>query len=111
MSGVNISPNYKQIMGLEDNEALLGGVVAVYYAGTLIGALLGKTITHTSFKVMMVLIRSGIGGWVGDKIGRIRTVLVGCAFACFGAALQTAAQNVAWMICSRIITGIGTGHL
>lgn len=46
MSGVNISPNYKQIMGLEDNEALLGGVVAVYYAGTLIGALLGKTITY-----------------------------------------------------------------
>ncbi|KAI7875883.1 general substrate transporter [Lichtheimia hyalospora FSU 10163] len=91
MSGVNISPNYKQIMGLEDNEALLGGVVAVYYAGTLIGALLG--------------------GWIGDKIGRIKTVLVGCAFACFGAALQTAAQNVAWMICSRIITGIGTGHL
>ena len=44
MSGVNISPNYKQIMGLEDNEALLGGVVAVYYAGTLIGALLGKII-------------------------------------------------------------------
>lgn len=41
MSGVNISPNYKQLMGLENNEALLGGVVAVYYAGTLIGALLG----------------------------------------------------------------------
>lgn len=37
--------------------------------------------------------------------------MVGCAFALFGAALQTAAQNVAWMICSRIITGIGTGHL
>ncbi|KAI7878478.1 general substrate transporter [Lichtheimia hyalospora FSU 10163] len=91
MSGVNISPHYRQLMGLEDNEALLGGVVAVYYAGTLIGALLG--------------------GWIGDKIGRIRTILVGCAFAIFGATLQTAAQNVAWMICSRIITGIGTGHL
>ena len=37
--------------------------------------------------------------------------MVGCAFAIFGATLQTAAQNVAWMICSRIITGIGTGHL
>lgn len=52
-----------------------------------------------------------VGGWIGDKIGRIRTILVGCAFAIFGATLQTAAQNVAWMICSRIITGIGTGHL
>jgi MFS family permease len=91
MSGVNISPDYVKIMGLESNEALLGGVVAVYYGGTLIGAL--------------------IGGWIGDKIGRIRTVILGCIIALFGAALQTSAQNVAWMICSRIITGVGTGHL
>ncbi|ORY95959.1 general substrate transporter [Syncephalastrum racemosum] len=91
MSGVNISPDYKNIMGLNDNEALLGGVVALYYVGTLVGALLG--------------------GWIGDKIGRIKTVVVGCIFAVFGAALQTGAQNVAWMICARIITGVGTGHL
>lgn len=37
MSGVNISPDYVELMGLETNEALLGGVVAVYYCGTLIG--------------------------------------------------------------------------
>lgn len=37
MSGVNISPDYVELMGLESNEALLGGVVAVYYCGTLIG--------------------------------------------------------------------------
>ncbi|KAI8884926.1 general substrate transporter [Backusella circina FSU 941] len=91
MSGVNISPDYVQIMGLESNEALLGGVVAVYYAGTLIGAL--------------------IGGWVGDKIGRIRTIILGSVIAMVGAALQTSAQNIAWMVCSRIITGVGTGHL
>ncbi|KAI9491200.1 general substrate transporter [Zychaea mexicana] len=91
MSGVNIAPDYKTTMGLWDNEALLGGIVAVYYAGTLIGALMG--------------------GYVGDKIGRIKCVVVGCIFAVFGAALQTAATNVPWMICSRIITGIGTGHL
>ncbi|KAI7846924.1 general substrate transporter [Circinella umbellata] len=91
MSGVNISPDYKDTMGLWDNEALLGGIVAVYYAGTLIGALMG--------------------GYVGDRIGRIKCVVVGCIIALFGAALQTAARNVPWMICSRIITGIGTGHL
>ncbi|KAG0182620.1 hypothetical protein DFQ29_003173 [Apophysomyces sp. BC1021] len=91
MSGVNISPDYIELMGLKSKEALLGGIVAVYYVGTLIGALMG--------------------GWIGDRIGRIRTVVVGCAFAIFGAALQTAAENVAWMMCARIITGIGTGHL
>ncbi|ORY98742.1 general substrate transporter [Syncephalastrum racemosum] len=91
MSAVNISPDYKAIMGLENNEALLGGVVAIYYAGTLMGALLG--------------------GYIGDKIGRIRTVIVGSLFAVFGACLQASAQNLAWMICARIITGVGTGHL
>ncbi|KAG2174391.1 hypothetical protein INT43_004414 [Umbelopsis isabellina] len=91
MSDVNIAPDYLQIMGLESNPALLGGVVAVYYAGCLIGALMG--------------------GYIGDRIGRIRTVVVGSGIAVIGAALQCSAQNVAWMICARIITGIGTGHL
>lgn len=91
MSGVNISPDYINIMGLQNNEALLGGIVAVYYAGTLIGALMG--------------------GSIGDKIGRIKTIILGCAIGIIGACLQTSAQNIAWMICSRIITGIGTGHL
>ncbi|KAI9498269.1 general substrate transporter [Zychaea mexicana] len=91
MSGVNISPDYINVMGLHGRNALLGGVVAVYYAGTLIGALMG--------------------GWIGDKIGRIKTVVVGSLIAIVGAVLQTAAQNVGWMMASRVITGIGTGHL
>ncbi|KAI9263052.1 general substrate transporter [Sporodiniella umbellata] len=91
MGGVNVSPDYIRVMGLESNEALLGGVVAVYYAGTLIGALMG--------------------GWIGDRIGRIKTVVLGAMIGIFGACLQTSAQNIAWMICSRIITGVGTGHL
>ncbi|KAG1436509.1 hypothetical protein G6F56_013530 [Rhizopus delemar] len=91
MGGVNVSPDYIELMGLESNEALLGGVVAVYYAGTLIGALMG--------------------GWIGDRIGRIKTVVFGSLIGIIGACLQTSAQNIAWMICSRIITGIGTGHL
>ncbi|KAI9480590.1 MAG: general substrate transporter [Benjaminiella poitrasii] len=91
MSGVNISPDYVSLMGLETNEALLGGVVAVYYAGTLIGALMA--------------------GWISDRTGRIKTIVLGCIIGVFGACLQTSAQNIAWMICSRIITGIGTGHL
>jgi len=91
MASVNVSPDYKDLMGLQNNEALLGGVVAVYYAGTLIGAL--------------------SGGSISDKIGRIKTIILGCAIAILGACLQTSAQNIAWMLCSRIITGVGTGHL
>lgn len=73
------------------NSLRQGGIVAIYYLGTLIGAL--------------------AGGYIGDRIGRIKTVVVGCAWAIFGASFQCSAQNVAWMCCARIITGIGTGHL
>ena len=45
-----------------------GGIVAIYYLGTSIGTLMG--------------------GSTSDRIGRIRTVLIGCFFAIFGAALQ-----------------------
>lgn len=45
-----------------------GGIVAIYYLGTTIGTLMG--------------------GSISDHIGRIRTVLIGCFFAIFGAALQ-----------------------
>ncbi|KAI8097542.1 general substrate transporter [Halteromyces radiatus] len=91
MGSVNLSDDYLDIMGLRYNAALLGGVVSLYYVGTLIGALMG--------------------GWIGDKIGRVRTVVVGCCFAILGAALQTSAQNLYWMIFTRILTGVGTGHL
>ncbi|GCB17610.1 sugar transporter STL1 [Aspergillus awamori] len=104
MSGVNNSKDYIDLMGfgytkVEDgeltpvvtNSLLQGGIVSVYYLGTLCGAL--------------------IGGWIGDKIGRIRTIATGTVWAVLGASLQCAAQNHNWMICSRFINGIGTGIL
>ncbi|EUC55913.1 MFS monosaccharide transporter, putative, partial [Rhizoctonia solani AG-3 Rhs1AP] len=101
MSGVNNSEDYINTMKYgyvgEDgtpvvtNSAKQGGIVAIYYLGTLIGCLLG--------------------GMIGDSIGRVKTVVVGCAWSVFGAALQCSAQNVPWMVCARLINGIGTGHL
>lgn len=52
-----------------------------------------------------------LGGVIGDSIGRVKTVLVGCVWSIFGAALQCSAQNVPWMVCARLINGVGTGHL
>lgn len=91
MAGVNITPEYLQLMNLENDEMTRGGVVASYYCGSLFG--------------------SFIGGWTGDKLGRIKCVVIGCIWGIVGAALQTAAMNVPWMICSRIITGVATGYL
>ncbi|KAI5298957.1 GTPase-activating protein [Ascosphaera pollenicola] len=115
MSGVNNSKDYIELMELGhtvdkdgqknspviDNTLRQGGIVAVYYLGTLVGAL--------------------GGGWFGDKIGRTRTIAVGAAWGVFGAALQASAQNHIWMIFGgvinadskpgRLINGFGTGIL
>lgn len=102
MGGINNSKHYIDLMGfgyvdertgepVVTDSLLQGGIVSVYYLGTLFGCLLG--------------------GWVGDKLGRIRAIAIGSVWAIIGAALQCSAQNHNWMICSRAVNGIGTGIL
>ncbi|ELQ42964.1 arabinose-proton symporter [Pyricularia oryzae Y34] len=102
MGGINNAKHYIDLMGFGyvdpvtkepviTDSLLQGGIVSVYYLGTLCGCLLG--------------------GWVGDKVGRIKTIAFGAVWAIFGACLQTSAMNATWMICSRFINGIGTGIL
>jgi MFS family permease len=94
MSGVNNAKDYIDLMGfgytkMVDGEAtpvvtnslLQGGIVSVYYLGTLVGGL--------------------FGGWLGDRMGRIKTIGVGAAWAIVGAALQCSAMNHNWMICGK----------
>ncbi|KAL8878030.1 MAG: hypothetical protein Q9198_004077 [Flavoplaca austrocitrina] len=101
MAGVNTAVEYYTRMGFAHpdengepvitNSLLQGGIVSVYYLGTLIGAL--------------------FGGWFGDKFGRIKTIALGAAWGVLGATLQTSAMNHNWMICARLINGFGTGIL
>ncbi|KAE9390425.1 general substrate transporter [Gymnopus androsaceus JB14] len=106
MGGVNTSPDYVRVMGLGTSAyegpsegyvvtitepTKQGGIVSIYYLGTLIGCL--------------------IAGILGDKMGRLRTMFIGCLWILVGAALQCSAQNLAWMLCARVINGIGTGFL
>jgi MFS family permease len=101
MGGVNQSTDYIYRMGLGHigpdgspiiTETLLqGGIMAIFYLGTLVGCL--------------------AGGSFGDKYGRIGTVGLGAAWAIFGAALQSSAMNPSWMLGSRFVNGIGTGIL
>ena len=65
--------------------------VSIYYVGTLVGCL--------------------VGGWFGDRWGRIKTIALGAAWAILGASLQTSAQNSNWMILARLVNGWGTGIL
>lgn len=101
MGGVNTAYDYYTLMGfghkgpdgepVVDNALLQGGIVSVYYLGTLIGCL--------------------IGGSIGDRYGRIKTIFVGAAVATVGACLQCSAMNHEWMICARLVNGWGTGIL
>ncbi|KAJ5698408.1 hypothetical protein N7462_000413 [Penicillium macrosclerotiorum] len=100
MGGVNDSQAYVHRMGLGyekngsitvTNTLLQGGIVSVYYLGTLIGCFMG--------------------GYVSDRSGRIKSLAFGAAWGIIGAALQCTAMNPTWMIVSRLINGIGTGIL
>jgi MFS family permease len=92
MGGVNNAKDYIDLMGfgyvdpvteepVVTDSLLQGGIVSVYYLGTLFGCLLG--------------------GWVGDKIGRVKTIAFGCIWAIVGASLQCSAMNHKWMICGK----------
>ncbi|KAL8661718.1 MAG: hypothetical protein Q9202_005340 [Teloschistes flavicans] len=105
MGSVNVSIDYgvhRMGFGIIDPDAnvaqvkvtnalLQGGIVSVYYLGTLVGCLLG--------------------GWIGEKIGRIKVMALGAIWGVVGASLQTSAMNPDWMICARLVNGIGTGML
>ncbi len=77
--------------GNSRNVAAEGGIVAVYYGGTLVGAL--------------------IAGSLADRAGRIKAVVFGSMWALLGAVLQASAQNIAWMCCARVIAGVGVGAI
>jgi MFS family permease len=95
MGGVNNAPHYIDTMGFGytatingskntpviTDSLLQGGIVSVYYLGTLVGAV--------------------VGGWFGERYGRIRTIAFGAGWAIFGATLQCSAQNHVWMIMGR----------
>ncbi|KAG8530204.1 uncharacterized protein KY384_004704 [Bacidia gigantensis] len=99
--GVNPNRNYAETMGFGhwtgketaiDHALLQGGIVAVYYLpGTLVGAFLG--------------------GWFGDRYGRILTIAIASYWSIVGAILQCSSQNANWMFCARTLNGIGTGIL
>ncbi|KAI9759887.1 MAG: hypothetical protein M4579_002012 [Chaenotheca gracillima] len=96
MSQVNLNPDYQKHMGIfpvsgHRNTAAEGGIVAVYYGGTFIGAL--------------------IAGSLADRCGRIKATVFGALWALLGAVLQASAYNITWMCCARVIAGVGVGAI
>ncbi len=68
---------------------ILSTVTAIYNVGCFLGAVSAT--------------------WVGGKLGRKRSVLLGIAIMTIGAILQTTSYSVPQMIVARIVSGIGNG--
>jgi MFS family permease len=106
MSMVNLNHDYQKLMGIyplkgmfpmmlysklflivslgsSRNTAAEGGIVAVYYGGTMIGALMA--------------------GALADRCGRVKAIVVGCLWVVLGAALQASAYNITWMCFGRVL--------
>lgn len=52
-----------------------------------------------------------IGGWVGDKLGRKKGVLIGSLFCLTGAALMAGSVDSNMFIIARIVAGVGIGFI
>jgi hypothetical protein len=92
MSQVNTNQDYLDLMGASNalkgdsgQAALVGGLVSIWFLGFAIGAL--------------------FVGYYADKIGRLKTVQIGCIWGVIGAVLQCSAQDVGMMFVARIVGG------
>lgn len=72
-----------------NHATLQSFVVAIYEIGCLVGALSNL--------------------WLGDKLGRRRTMVIGAIIMTIGAILQTTSFGYTQLVVARIITGVGNG--
>src|SRR5687767_8475021 len=49
--------------------------------------------------------------WLGDKLGRKRTILFGALINTIGAAIQCTSFSLAQLIVGRLVSGYGFGHI
>ncbi|KAF4494146.1 sugar transporter [Fusarium agapanthi] len=75
----------------DHNSTLQGTVVAMYTLGCLFGCL------------------SCI--WLGDKLGRKKTIIFGALVNTIGAALQASSYSLPQLIVGRLVSGYGFGHI
>ncbi|CRG91958.1 Facilitated trehalose transporter Tret1 [Talaromyces islandicus] len=71
------------------SDNLIGAIVSTYSGGQGIGNLLG--------------------GWLGDSLGRKKTIWLASTLALIGAILQTAAVNIVMFLVGRILAGFAIG--
>lgn len=100
MSLINTNNDYLETMGIEEENPLVGVIVAVYYLGCAVGAVLGST--------------------AADKVGRRSSIFVCLAVATLGNLIMfiaglkkipTGTPALAVMLAGRIVMGLGVGGI
>ncbi|TWU77842.1 hypothetical protein ED733_002847 [Metarhizium rileyi] len=71
------------------SASLQGTVVAIYEIGCFFGALIAL--------------------FIAERIGRRKTIMMGCVILAIGGALQACASTIPHMIVGRIVAGVGNG--
>ncbi|KAL9106162.1 MAG: hypothetical protein Q9227_008754 [Pyrenula ochraceoflavens] len=87
--GVIVTDDFLDTLGIRGDTSLISTITAIYDVGCFFGAIATM--------------------WLGEKLGRRKTVLVGTTIMTIGAILQISAYSVAQMIVARIIAGVGNG--
>ncbi|EMT63261.1 general substrate transporter [Fusarium oxysporum II5] len=88
MGGLVNTSAFKDTFDSPDSD-MIGVIVAIYEIGCFFGAVFSSI-------------------W-GEKLGRRRSVFIGCVFLIIGAVLQAASYTRAMMIVGRIVAGVGMG--
>ena len=76
--GVNVTDDYLNTMGFGPTSSILSTVTAIYDVGSFFGAIAAM--------------------WVGDWLGRKKTIMLGTSIMLVGAILQCSAFSVAQMM-------------
>lgn len=82
-------PEIDTTEGAHGSSSLQGTVVAIYEIGCFFGAI--------------------ICFLFGEKLGRRRSIMIGCVVLAIGGALQASAYSIPHLIVGRIVAGLGNG--
>ena len=87
--GVIVTQDFLTTLNIQNDTSLQGTITAIYDIGCFFGAIAAY--------------------FVGDWLGRKKTVLLGTTIMSIGALLQITTYSVAQIIVGRVVAGIGNG--
>jgi MFS family permease len=91
------------------------GVIAEVVASNTFTAKFKPDDTQSGLVVSMfttgAFFGAAFGGPCGDFLGRRLTIVIGSVIFCLGGALQTGAENIAFLYSGRFLAGLGVGFL